>query len=89
MDVNSRLQTGVNWLQILPRELRDYIDEYALTEEGGLLADFLDEMPEHAIANDLTQSYASRGPNAWRQFERLKPGVKSTTADMSRTALGD
>jgi hypothetical protein len=33
------VQTGVIWLDILLRELRDCIFEYALTQEGGLLAD--------------------------------------------------
>ncbi|KAH7064397.1 hypothetical protein BKA63DRAFT_572304 [Paraphoma chrysanthemicola] len=38
----------VNWLHILPRELRDIIYEYALTENGGLAVDMWDDF-SHAL----------------------------------------
>lgn len=39
LDTRRAQKAKVNWLQVLPRELRDIIYEHALSEEGGLIAD--------------------------------------------------
>jgi hypothetical protein len=65
--ITARLN-GVNFLTRLPRELRDMIYEYALTEDGGLVADVkpkasnalpefrprrLDNLKDHRASNQL------------------------------------
>jgi hypothetical protein len=42
-DPGNSMSTPVNWLLVLPRELRDLIYEYTLTEDGGLILDCFTE----------------------------------------------
>jgi hypothetical protein len=73
--------TAVTWLIRLPRELRDIIYEYTLTEEGGLVADVL------INTYGLARFRAARAVNNNRESNQLRLVCRQLHAETSGLGL--